>query len=85
MRQTIERLRGEFLEMPGLRLTATQAQRLCGVESTICQAVLDALVVEDFLRLNTQGIYSRVSDGHPSRRHPVKFELSSGRLVRKTS
>ena len=85
MRQTIERLRGEFLEMPGLRLTVTQAQRFCGVDSTICQAVLDALVGAEFLRVNTEGIYSRVSDGAPSRRHPVKVELSSGQFLRKTS
>lgn len=85
MKQTIERLRGEFLEMPGLRLSVTQTQRLCGVDSTICQAVLDALVVEQFLRVNTEGIYCRVSDGALSCRHPVKVALSSGQLLRKTS
>ena len=30
LHRTLERLRGEFLEMPGLRLTVRQAQRLCG-------------------------------------------------------
>ena len=39
----IERIRGEYLEMPGLRLTPQQAQRLCGVDQTVCKAVLDAL------------------------------------------
>jgi len=31
--QTVtERLRAEFMEMPGLRLTSEQVQRLCGME-----------------------------------------------------
>ena len=31
------RIRAEFLEMPGLGLTLEQAQRLCGVERTLCK------------------------------------------------
>jgi hypothetical protein len=41
------RIRAEFLEMPGLRLTSEQVQRLCGIERTICQLVLDMLVDEN--------------------------------------
>jgi len=44
MKRTIERLRAEFLEMPGLRLNVKQVQRLCGVDAELCQDVLDALV-----------------------------------------
>jgi hypothetical protein len=62
MNRTIERLRAEFIEMPGLRLTAKQVQRLCAVEETLCQAVLDALVDARFLCL-TDGTYRRASDG----------------------
>ena len=40
----LERIRAEYLEMPGLCLTSEQVQRLCGVERTICQLVLDSLV-----------------------------------------
>ena len=40
----VRRVRAEFLEMPGLRLTVAQAARLCGIERALCQAVLDALV-----------------------------------------
>ena len=40
----LERIRAEYLEMPGLCLTPEQIQRLCGVERTICQLVLDSLV-----------------------------------------
>ena len=45
----LNRLRAEFLEMPGLRLKFDQVQRLCGVERTICQMVLDLLVDEEFI------------------------------------
>jgi hypothetical protein len=63
------RVRSEFLEMPGLRLTSEQVQRLCGVERTVCQLVLDTLVDAKFLCVKDGGAYGRLSDGadHP---HP---------------
>jgi hypothetical protein len=39
----LNRLRAEFLDMPGLRLTSEQMQRLCGIERTICKLVLESL------------------------------------------
>ena len=59
----LTRVRAEYLEMPGLRLTLEQAQRLCGVERTLCQMVLDALVDTHFLCLKPNGVYARVTDG----------------------
>jgi DNA-binding IclR family transcriptional regulator len=50
--RTIERLRAEFLEMPGLRLTAEQVTRLCGVDAAICHGVLNTLIDVGFLRRN---------------------------------
>lgn len=38
------RIRAEYMEMPGLRLTLEQAQRLCGIDRTLCKTALDALV-----------------------------------------
>ncbi len=35
--RVLERIRAEYLEMPGLKLTADQLQRLCGIEQTICK------------------------------------------------
>jgi hypothetical protein len=64
----IGRLRAEYLEMPGLRLTALQARRLCGGEDAFCQAALDQLVDERFLDRRSDGSYSRVSDGPRRRR-----------------
>jgi len=40
----LTRLRAEYLEMPGLRLKAGQVQRLCGIDQTMCQLVLDSLL-----------------------------------------
>ncbi len=49
--------------MPGLRLTATQVQRLCGIDADICQPILDALVDVRFLRRNPNGTYARLTAG----------------------
>jgi hypothetical protein len=59
----LSRIRAEYLEMPGLRLTVPQAQRLCGGEDGSCQAVLDRLVEERFLCRRADGTYTRLSDG----------------------
>jgi hypothetical protein len=62
---SLERLRAEFLEMPGLRLTADQVHRLCGIDTPACSEVLDELVHEHFLCRKPDGRYARMSDGRP--------------------
>jgi hypothetical protein len=57
----IRRVRGEYNEMPGLRLTVTQAQRLWGLDRAACDTVLSALVDVKFLRRNSDGAYVRRS------------------------
>ena len=47
------RIRSEYQEMPGLRLTVSQAARLFGVELASCERVLNALVVDG--ELSTDG------------------------------
>jgi len=59
----VTRIRGEYLEMPGLRLTLEQAQRLCGVERMLCKTVLEALVEAKFLCVKPNGMYARAIDG----------------------
>jgi hypothetical protein len=59
----INRVRGEFLEMPGLSLKRDQVQRLCGIERTMCQLVLDTLVDARFLYAKSDGQYARLTDG----------------------
>jgi hypothetical protein len=60
-RQMLERIRAEFLEMPGMRLTTEQVQRLCGVDVSVCQLVMDSLVAGKFLCVHPDGTYARMS------------------------
>jgi hypothetical protein len=55
----LRRVRAEFAEMPGLRLTPAQASRLLGVERDACQAVIEALIASSFLRWTTAGTVAR--------------------------
>jgi hypothetical protein len=55
----VRRVRAEFSEMPGLRLTPAQASRLLGLEQEICQAALDALIAAAFLRRTNAGHIAR--------------------------
>ena len=47
-----ERVRGEYREMPGLRLTLAQASRLFTLEPATCAALLDTLVTNGALWTN---------------------------------
>jgi hypothetical protein len=40
----------EYLDMPGQQLTKPQMQRLWGFEDAMCDAVVDELVANHFLR-----------------------------------
>ena len=55
----VYRIREEFNEMPGLRLTPAQATRLWGLESDKCREVIDTLVAADFLRWTPSGAVTR--------------------------
>lgn len=55
----LDRVRGEYLEMPGLSLTERQAQRLWGLDPERCKTVLDALLEAGFLRRTHHGAYVR--------------------------
>lgn len=79
----VNRLRAEFLEMPGLRLTSGQVQRLCGVEKTLCQRGLDLLVETEFLYVKPDGVYARATDGEVSRPRMARTGLGlRARLMR---
>jgi hypothetical protein len=72
------RLRAEYLEMPDLRLTPEQVQRLCGVDPPVCQLVLDALLASTFLCVKIDGRYARLTEGAIPRPHPAKADISTG-------
>lgn len=56
----VTRIREEFREMPGLRLTPAQATRLWGLEIEICRKVIDELVAAAFLRWTPAGAVTKV-------------------------
>jgi hypothetical protein len=55
----LRRVQGEFIEMPGLRLTSAQAQRLWGLDRAACDALLGALVDAKFLFRTRDGAFVR--------------------------
>jgi hypothetical protein len=46
----MDRIRGDYLEMPGLELTTPQAVRLWNIGMDDCRQALDALVDAGFLK-----------------------------------
>jgi hypothetical protein len=54
----------EYYEMPGLRLTLSQARRLFGLRDEVCRRVLDALVAADVLEQDWNGAYARKGVRH---------------------
>ena len=55
--ELLQRIRGEYLEMPGLNLTAPQARRLWGLDCAACEAALAALVDAKFLSRTREGLF----------------------------
>jgi hypothetical protein len=81
-----QRIRAEYLEMPGLHLTAEQARRLCGVEQALCQQVLDTLVEMKYLSLKPNGTYARVTGGPDEpRQHQAKADLRAASPAKQAS
>ena len=65
----IRRLQNEFGEMPGLRLTERQVERLCHVSASTSASALRALVSAGYLHMFEDGTYGRAdfaaSSGSP--------------------
>ena len=60
--ELLRRIRGEYLEMPGLCLTLAQAQRLWGLDASICSGLFAALATDKFLWRRADGTYGRSPD-----------------------
>ena len=63
--EVLRRVQGEFLEMPGLRLTEPQARRLWGLDAASCAALLGALVDAKFLFRTRDGAFMRIESPQP--------------------
>jgi hypothetical protein len=55
----LNRVRSEFIEMPGLRLRLDQAQRLWNLDRASCEVVLSSLVRAKFLHVEDE-LYGRL-------------------------
>ena len=64
VRDAAERIRMEYAEMPGLRLTFWQAKRLWSLPEDLCDSALDTLTRTGYL--------VRTRDGHYRRPHPER-------------
>ena len=54
------RLKSEFLEMPGLKLTEAQARRLWALDEASCANLLENLVKTNFLFRTRDGAFMRL-------------------------
>jgi hypothetical protein len=75
--EAAELLRMEYVEMPGLALTAWQAQRLCNLSVEVSERALRTLLECGFLRRFADGRYIRTGSS------PAMSDLS--RLRREAS
>ena len=62
IKRLLNRVRGEFLEMPGLRLTTAQAARLWALDRGTSERILERLTTTGFLFRSREGAYLLASD-----------------------
>jgi hypothetical protein len=70
--ELLDGIRGEFLDMPGLKITTAQACRLWNLNAPHCCEVLDVLVGEGFLIRTPSGAFIAL----PSAARPVKVAIA---------
>jgi hypothetical protein len=70
----LQRIRGEFLEMPGLRLTEAQARRLWALDAATSAAILAELVDSGFLYRTRDGAFmlEHAAPGAAAPRRPLR-------------
>jgi hypothetical protein len=70
--EALIRIQMQFVEMPGLKLTPLQIERLCGLPRDICEGALVMLTHTGFLKRAQDGAF---------RRPVAEVSRSLGRLV----
>lgn len=83
--QLLDRIRGEYLEMPGLKLTLPQAQRLWHQRERECEGLLGALIDAKFLCRQSDGRYARMSELEGHQQTSARAEDSTGPRVHRTT
>ncbi len=59
LHELLQRIESEYREMPGLSVTARQAERLWGLDTTTCAFVLMTLIQRGILKRTPSGTYVR--------------------------
>ena len=77
----LQRIKSEYIEMPGLALRPEQVQRLCGVDGASCQTVLETLVETGFLSKRSDGAYGRYPDIARARHAKAGLEPDAGAVA----
>jgi len=57
-----DRVRAEYVEMPGLTLTRWQMRRMWTLDASLCDDIVNALVASGFLKLRSNNTYARVTN-----------------------
>jgi hypothetical protein len=60
----MRRVRGEYREMPGMRLSVDQAMRMWVLDRDTCNRVLHSLVTAGFLEVDRTGRYTKAHGGY---------------------
>ena len=60
----LRRVRGEYREMPGMRLTIEQAMRLWDIDRQTCAVAFDSLVASHYLEIDGSGRFRKTHSGY---------------------
>lgn len=60
----LRRVRGEFEEMPDMRLSLDQATRLWSIDRNDCKRILETLTKSHFLEIDARGRYRKSHSGY---------------------
>lgn len=59
----LRRVRGEYRDMPGMRLTIDQAMRFWMMDWPTCTSIFESLVAARFLEVDNTGRYRKTHSG----------------------
>jgi len=76
----LQRIQGEFLEMPGLRLTEPQARRLWNLDAISCSRVVSVLLEGGFLFRTPDGSFMHVDQAKPLKAQLTGLPPASSRI-----
>ena len=60
----LRRIRGEYREMPAMRLTEDQAMRLWALDRPTCHRALESLVASHYLEQDHSGRFAKAHSGY---------------------